>query len=166
MKFLNDVSTPFSTEKMKQLVKKNEKDDTTLRKLRLISNNMCYGPFPDADEEIEQHLTILSDGRVWFSRYMYGECGYKYVLKEKNQINIGKDTATDILAYTKRYFDEKGIVMKCTDVGIWELFLTDENDASYTIDGSVIPDEYTSEISHYVRERLPFDNMFLFDGNL
>ncbi len=166
MKFLNDVSTPFSTEKMKQLVKKNEKDDTTLRKLRLISNDMCYGPFPDADEEIEQHLTILSDGRVWFSRYMYGECGYKYVLKEKNQINIGKDTATDILAYTKRYFDEKGIVIKCTDVGIWELFLTDEKNMEYKIDGSVILDDYTSQISNYIRKKIPISNMILFDDDI
>ena len=56
--------------------------------------------------------------------------------------------------------------MKCTDVGIWELFLTDENDAKYTIDGSVVPDDYTSEISNYIRGKLPFDNMFLFDGNI
>ena len=24
---------------------------------------------PDADEEVEQHITILSDGRMWISRY-------------------------------------------------------------------------------------------------
>ena len=160
------ISAPFPVEKTKKIIGKYVKNDTPLKKLRLISNNICYGPCPDADEEVEQHLTIISDGRVWFSRYNYGLGDGKYDLAEKKQLNIGKDIAVDILTFTKMYFDEKGIVMKCTDVGIWELFLTDENDASYTIDGSVIPDEYTSEISNYIRERLPFDNMFLFDGNM
>lgn len=160
------ISAPFPVEKTKKIIGKYVKDDTSLKKLRLISTNICYGPCPDADEEVEQHLTIISDGRVWFSRYNYGLGDGKYELAEKKQLNIGKDIAVDILAFTKKYFDEKGIVMKCTDVGIWELFLTDENDAKYTIDGSVVPDDYTSEISNYIREKLPFDNMFLFDGNI
>ena len=160
------ISAPFPVEKTKKIIGKYVKDDTPLKKLRLISNNICYGPCPDADEEVEQHLTIISDGRVWFSRYNFGLCDGKYELAEKKQLNIGKDTAVGILAFTKKYFDEKGIVMKCTDVGIWELFLTDENDAQYTIDGSVIPDDYTSEISNYIRERLPLENLFLFDGNI
>ena len=160
------ISAPFPVEKTKKIIGKYVKDDTPLKKLRLISNNICYGPCPDADEEVEQHLTIISDGRVWFSRYNYGLGDGKYELAEKKQLNIGKDTAVGILAFTKKYFDEKGIVMKCTDVGIWELFLTDENDAKYTIDGSVVPDDYTSEISNYIRERLPLENLFLFDGNI
>lgn len=160
------ISAPFPVEKTKKIIGKYVKDDTPLKKLRLISNNICYGPCPDADEEVEQHLTIISDGRVWFSRYNYGLGDGKYELAEKKQLNIGKDIAVDILAFTKKYFDEKGIVMKCTDVGIWELFLTDENDAKYTIDGSVVPDDYTSEISNYIRERLPLENLFLFDGNI
>lgn len=160
------ISAPFPVEKTKKIIGKYVKDDTPLKKLRLISNNICYGPCPDADEEVEQHLTIISDGRVWFSRYNYGLGDGKYELAEKKQLNIGKDIAVDILAFTKKYFDEKGIVMKCTDIGIWELFLTDENDAKYTIDGSVVPDDYTSEISNYIRERLPLENLFLFDGNI
>ena len=160
------ISAPFPVEKTKKIISKYVKNDTPLKKFRLISNNICYGPCPDADEEVEQHLTIISDGRVWFSRYNYGLGDGKYELAEKKQLNIGKDIAVDILAFTKKYFDEKGIVIKCTDVGIWELFLTDENDASYTIDGSVIPDEYTSEISNYIREKLPLEKLFLFDGNI
>ena len=160
------ISAPFPVEKTKKIISKYVKDDIPLKKFRLISNNICYGPCPDADEEVEQHLTILSDGRVWFSRYKFGLGDRQYELAEKKQLNIGKDTAVDILTFTKKYFDEKGIVMKCTDVGIWELFLTDENGAEHTIDGSVVPDDYTSEISNYIRKRLPLENLFLFDGNI
>lgn len=41
----------------------------TLKKVRIVSNNICYGPMPEPDEEIEQHLTINDEGRVWFSGY-------------------------------------------------------------------------------------------------
>ena len=140
--------------------------NTPLKKIRLISNNICYGPCPEADEEVEQHLTILSDGRVWISRYVFGNSGIKYELKEKKQLNIGKDVAVDILQYTKQYFDEKGLVLLCTDVGVWELFLTDENDAELVIQGSVVRDDYTSEISKYIRGKIPISNLFLFDGNV
>ena len=39
----------------------------TLKKIRIVSNNICYGPMPDSDDEVEQHLTINDEGRVWFS---------------------------------------------------------------------------------------------------
>ena len=38
----------------------------TLKKIRIVSNNICYGPMPDPDDEVEQHLTINDEGRVWF----------------------------------------------------------------------------------------------------
>ena len=36
----------------------------TLKKMRIILNNICYGPMPEPDEEVEQHLTINDEGRV------------------------------------------------------------------------------------------------------
>lgn len=42
------------------------------QKVRIISNNVCYGPAPEADDEIEQHITLNADGRVWFSAYNFG----------------------------------------------------------------------------------------------
>ena len=51
-----------------------------VKKITLISNNICYGPSPKADEEVEQRLTILKNGRVWFSGYNYGsEIGRAHV---------------------------------------------------------------------------------------
>lgn len=36
----------------------------TLKKMRIVSNNICYGSMPEPDEEVEQHLTINDEGRV------------------------------------------------------------------------------------------------------
>lgn len=44
----------------------------TPQKVRIVSNNICYGPSPKPDDEVEQHITINADGRVWFSAYNFG----------------------------------------------------------------------------------------------
>ena len=46
-----------------------------IRKLQITSNSQSYGPRPNPEEEVEQHLTLLSNGRIWLSRYRYGS-GY------------------------------------------------------------------------------------------
>ena len=38
----------------------------TLKKVRIVSNNICYGPMPKPDKEVEQHLTVDDEGHVWF----------------------------------------------------------------------------------------------------
>ncbi len=47
-------------------------------KIRIVSNGMGYGPCPEPNDIVEQHITINSDGRVWFSAYAFGEGFGKY----------------------------------------------------------------------------------------
>ncbi|MEF9917474.1 MAG: hypothetical protein RR746_08990 [Lachnospiraceae bacterium] len=42
------------------------------KKMHIVSNNICYGPCPEPEDEVEQRLTVNTDGRVWFSAYAYG----------------------------------------------------------------------------------------------
>lgn len=35
-------------------------------RIKLISNNICYGPRPEEDDEVEQHITICSDDEPYF----------------------------------------------------------------------------------------------------
>lgn len=44
-----------------------------LKSVRIKSNNICYGPEPDVDDEVEQYLTIGATGRVWFSARNYNQ---------------------------------------------------------------------------------------------
>ena len=55
----------------------------TLKKMRIVSNNICYGPMPEPDEEVEQLLTINDEGHVWFSGYKFGNAGER-IRKSKN----------------------------------------------------------------------------------
>ena len=43
-----------------------------LQEIHLVSNRICYGLCPEPDEEVEQHITINSEGQVWFSAYVFG----------------------------------------------------------------------------------------------
>ena len=46
--------------------------------MRIVSNNICYSPIPEPDEEVEQHLTINDEGRVWLSGYNLENEGEPY----------------------------------------------------------------------------------------
>ena len=35
-----------------------------LRKIRLVSNRLGYGPCPEPDEEVEQHITLNAEGQL------------------------------------------------------------------------------------------------------
>ena len=40
--------------------------DVRIKKIKIKSNNICYGPAPEPEDEIEQILTISNTGKVWF----------------------------------------------------------------------------------------------------
>ena len=44
----------------------------TLKKIRIVSNNVCFSCMPEPDDEVEQHLTINNDGQVLFLGYNFG----------------------------------------------------------------------------------------------
>lgn len=61
-----------------------------IKSVRIISNNICYGPEPKVNMEVEQYLTISSTGRVWFSVRNYQQyCDGKDYCREK-RISIDK----------------------------------------------------------------------------
>ena len=35
-----------------------------LKKIRLVSNRLGYGPCPEPDEEVEQHITLNAEGQL------------------------------------------------------------------------------------------------------
>ena len=137
-----------------------------LKSARIVSNLMCFGPYPEPEDPVEQRLTISSTGRVWFSEYLYGN-GYpeKYPLGRKVQLSIGKDRAAAILSKLADVRDSGMPLMHCTDIGTWEMTLTDRvgnrSELSCSMNGLLIDG---IELSDYIRERIPIEGMAIFGG--
>ena len=64
------MNDDFGEEYRKQL-REQLKPIKQLEKIRLVSNNICYGPMPEPDEIVEQVLIIHADGRVSVSYHPF-----------------------------------------------------------------------------------------------
>ena len=137
-----------------------------LKSARIISNLMCFGPCPEPKDPVEQRLTISSTGRVWFSEYLYGN-GYpgKYPLGRKTQLSIGETRAAAILSKLADVRDSSMPLMHCTDIGTWEMTLTDRagnrSELSCSMNGLLFDG---IELSDYIRERVPIEGLAVFGG--
>lgn len=135
-----------------------------LRKFTLILNNTCYGPCPEASDEIEQRLTVSANGRVWFIGYVFGDEPGKHPVGRKAYRNIGAEFAQKLLDLLEQYFSEEYLIPMATDVGSWELHLYSETVNVYR--GSLSEDLVVDDIplSCYMRSVIPIEGLFAFDG--
>lgn len=137
-----------------------------MKKVQIISNNMCYGPAPRPNTEIEQHLTINDKGQVWFSRYRYGNGEERYPLINKEHLRITEVDAEEIL----RLADEVSKIeddLFATDVGYWELTVTDSDNGVAKKAGSLIRTdlEAIQTFCDKIRKALDRRGLFLLDGS-
>ncbi len=134
-------------------------------KIQIISNNICFGPCPLPDDEIEQHLSITADGRVFFSAYAYGD-GTKHIKTNTKNFKIEAEKAAYILKIVGDYFSEEYDVAFVTDVGEWEMTLTNTENASYHFRGSLCAgcSEELDNISNIIRFNLNMPELLVFDG--
>ena len=104
--------------------------------IKLISNNICFGPMPDKADEVEQHLTVSSTGRVWFSARNYEQYCTGRGFCRKKQLNIGKWKAQFLINILRNVYAEYDV----TDCGFWELSVRNNNE-KYTVSGPLIGNE-------------------------
>ena len=132
-----------------------------IKKIKIKSNNICYGPAPEPEDEVEQILTIAKTGKVWFY-------GYKYIGTRSRSIinNMGEKSAYLIFELISKWIDA-GPFCYATDVGTWNMVITDENNKLYKFDGSLMEDLIVDgvAISETIRDIVKVDDMFVFDGN-
>lgn len=137
----------------------------TALKMQLISNGLCYGPCPMPDDEVEQRITITPT-HIWVSRYQYGD-GKNYGLQQKFNGRIARENGEAILADIASYFgNENHIVPLATDVGSWELILTNEQGEKFRYVGSLVAiDSVLDDICDDIRDRLDMPFLYLFNGD-
>ena len=138
-----------------------------VKDVRLISNVIGYGPEPLFNEEVEQHLTISSRGEVCCRRFVYGDDGEDFVIKNEERVNISEEAANRILAYIDKFI-EKYEPIWATDSGRWQLEALFDDGSNMSIRGPMIGTEPIDgiDLSEMIREEVPIEGMFLFDGNL
>ncbi len=140
-----------------------------IKKIKLISNNLCYGPEPAPTEEIEQHLTINDKGNVWFSARNYEQYSLSKGFCRKKQLSISK-WKVDFLFSLIDSIEEPDFV---TDCGDYELIINYDDGDSKVIYGSLIGNTVTTsygstqvDFTGILRRYIPVYALWGLDGSL
>lgn len=139
----------------------------TLKKMRIVSNYICYGPMPEPDKEVVQHLTINDKGRVWFSGYNFGHGDGRYEKARSKSFKIEKANAGRLFDAIEAYFGKGYNEIFATDIGDWVMELTNTEGKTYKFRGSLCADfDYEgTNLSDLVRDTVGMDDLYVFDGN-
>ena len=139
----------------------------TLKKMRIVSNNICYGPMLEQDDEVEQRLTINNEGRVWFSGYSFGRGCERYEKARSKNFKIDKAATDKLLGAIAAYFGNEYIEIFATDIGDWVMELTNIDGVTYKFRGSLCAnfDYEGTDLSDLVRDTVGMDDLYVFDGN-
>lgn len=148
-------------------IKMSEKRKPTITKIHITSNNICLGPCPEPEDEVEQVLSIERNGQVEISRYAYGFADNKLI--EEERFSVDEDKAEAIFDAIGRCFYEGDDAYMVTDVGRWEMTVFDDAGNADRFMGALIESDYTQvdgeSISDIIRMNLGRKDLFVFDGN-
>ena len=133
----------------------------TVQKIRIESDNVCFGPCPEPEDEVEQHLTINNKGRVWFSGYSAG-----HVKVRSQSVAVDAQRTQRVLDMVGRYFMNYNpcIIM---DVGSWNMTITNTDGEEFKFFGALCSDfEVDGEdLSDSIRDLTGMQDLFVFDAN-
>lgn len=104
---------------------------------------------------------------MWFSGYNYGYGIEQYKLGRTKNYTIGKEAADHILNAVSTYFSDEYDTMFATDIGSWEMTITNTAGKPYRFKGSLCCDFDVDgiDLSDLIRDTLGLPDLFVFDGN-
>ena len=139
-----------------------------IKGMKLISNRLCFGPQPKPMDEIEQHLSLYSDGRVFFSGYVYGfDDDIKYKRNRSKQFKISEFEMTYLLSHVAMYFSKDFPLDLVMDAGYWTLEIINTEGKSFKYEGALFSDLMLDDVglSSLVRKYLGMSDLLIFDGD-
>ena len=140
-----------------------------VKKVKIHSNNVCFGYCPKKGDEVEQHLTITEDGRIWLTRYAINEDlnFADYEKTEQKQFKIEPDKAQMLLSKFTKYFRDEYEINFATDVGSFEMWIDDDEGKKAYFVGPLISAFVVDgfDLSQLVRDTLNDQTLFVFDDN-
>ena len=138
-----------------------------ITKIQIVSNNICYGPCPEPEDEVEQELVIERGGQVAISKFAYGGGDKKPMDKER--FSVGKEKAEAIFDALCRCFYDDYKAAVVTDVGSWEMSVFDKEGKKDKFSGPLVEFNRTAvdgeSLSETIRANLGRKDLFVFDGN-
>ncbi|SHJ26663.1 hypothetical protein [Parasporobacterium paucivorans] len=141
--------------------------DGQAKKIKIISNNIGYGPCPMPEGEVEQHLTMTADGRVWFTGYNFGNGDGKYERGRTKNFSLDKEKTEYIFSAFSRFFSGEFGDVFATDIGSWKMTITNTEGHEFPFKGSLCADYEIDgkDLSEMLRDALGIENLFVFDGD-
>lgn len=139
-----------------------------IKGMKLVSNRLCFGPQSKPMDEIEQHLSIYSDGRVFFSGYWFGDdYDFKYKKARSERFKLEALEATYVLNHVAMLFSKDFPIDLVTDVGEWTLELINTDGESFHYYGAFFADLMLDGVglSYIIRKYLGMSELFVFDGD-
>lgn len=139
-----------------------------LKEIHIVSNRLGYGCCPEPGEEVEQHLTINSDGSVCFETYAFGKsCDGTYEKVRTENQKFPVEMVERIISAFKSYFGNGYSEVFATDIGSWQMNLLDKEGRNFTYSGSLCAKFKVDgiDLSDLVRDSLAMPYLYMFDGN-
>lgn len=135
-----------------------------IEKIRIASDNLCYGVMPAAETEIFQRLTIARNGQVWLSRYCFGAEFPKRTFKGIEYLQLSPAAAEKVFSLLEECFAGDLPEIMMTDVGSWEALVTYENNVTEKFTGPLVNfSEALHSVSELIRSELSDNSVFVFD---
>ena len=87
-------------------------------KIKIISTRLKYGVSPSPADEVEQHVTIWSNGEVKISRYVFGDIrsGYVKAWSDTFYITTRQSTSNSAASSEKRW---RGHIRSGFSMAVW-----------------------------------------------
>ncbi len=158
--FFEDGSITRWLQRLKEI---DDAHASPLKKIQILSDGLTYGPCPAPDEEVDQRLTILRDGRIWFTGYNFGIRGGG-AQGRKLQFKIPQEDAEKLFTVFDKFFSGDPHMMFACDAGSWDAILTDEEGKVFKYRGSMTGGCEVDgiDLSNLTREILPIEDLWAF----
>lgn len=105
------------------------------KEIWIVSNGIGYGPCPEPNDIVEQHITINSEGQVWLFAYEFGDGPGKYKKAQTKNYKIEKTAAENILQKVATYFSNEYDEIFATDIGNLEMDIINTDGEVYRFRG-------------------------------
>lgn len=138
-----------------------------LKAIQIISNALCYGPCPEPDDEIEQHIRILSDGNTEISFYRFGQGIGHYEKCKTETSKLDEKHLNRLFSAFTTFFSNEYFEIFPKDIGNWHMELINSDGIGYRFSGALCANFEVNGInlSDLTRESLGMPGLYVFDGN-